>query len=125
MFMGDTWRWLSDVYGFSMMTAYKAQLFLTDSSSCEIFRKIWAVWAPAKVHAFGRRLALGRLPTLDNLIKRGIVTNGGLNQCYFCHNHSESVNHLFFECAFPIRCGKNALNGWVSLRFYQTLVLLI
>ena len=43
---------------------------------------------------------LGRLPTLDNLTKRGVLINGGSNLCYLCHNHSESVKHIFFECAF-------------------------
>ena len=99
----DAWRWIPDVDGYSVRTAYMAQLSLEDVPACEIFRKICASWVPAKVHAFGWRFALGRFPTLDNLIKRGVLINGGSNLGFFCHNHGESVKHLFFECE---RCGK-------------------
>ena len=81
-----------------MRTAYKIQFPCANSLPREEFRKIWDAWAPTKVQAFGWRLLLGRLPTLDNLIKRGVALNGSPNICYFCRSHEETVPHLFFGC---------------------------
>jgi hypothetical protein len=110
----DAWRWIPDVDGYSVRSAYKAQLSLEVVAPCEIFQKIWAGWIPAKVQAFGWRLVLGRIPTLDNLLKRGVVIGGGGNLCYFCNNHNESVKHLFFECTFSYAVWQGCLD-WLGV----------
>ncbi|XP_074289207.1 uncharacterized protein LOC141614356 [Silene latifolia] len=38
-----------------------------------------------------------KLPTLDNLSRRGLII---ANRCVLCESHSESALHLFFECSF-------------------------
>ena len=42
---------------------------------------------------------LGRLPTRDRLISRGISVPPG---CVLCSNADESISHLFFECSFAV-----------------------
>ena len=111
----DAWRWLpgSDG-GYSVSTAYKAQGSSEVPLCSEVFCKVWDAWVPTKVKVFGWRLAHGRLATLDNLSNRGVVLVGGGNSCFLCHSQGESVNHLFFECAFSSHVWRLCLN-WLGI----------
>ncbi|KAJ0800407.1 putative reverse transcriptase zinc-binding domain-containing protein [Helianthus annuus] len=57
---------------------------------------VWNGWTPLKVNFFVWRLALNRLPTMDNLEKRNVQTGTGL--CRLCSEHQETVDHLFVSC---------------------------
>ncbi|XP_074300968.1 uncharacterized protein LOC141632308 [Silene latifolia] len=49
-------------------------------------------------HSFFGVLAFhDKLPTIDNLAHRGLHL---VNRCALCCAHNESVEHLFFQCAF-------------------------
>ncbi|XP_074290752.1 uncharacterized protein LOC141617454 [Silene latifolia] len=60
-------------------------------------------WAPlvfdkvvAPKHSFMGMMALpNRLPTIDNLVQRGLHL---LNRCVLCCNQGEDLEHLFFSC---------------------------
>ncbi|XP_074273324.1 uncharacterized protein LOC141596657 [Silene latifolia] len=38
-----------------------------------------------------------KLPTVDNLCRRGMML---VNRCVLCESHSETASHLFFDCAY-------------------------
>ena len=67
----------------------------------EVYSKIWNAFAPSKVMALGWRIMRRRLPTLDNLARRGVIQDLRTNGiCKFCRKEMETVDHLFFECNF-------------------------
>ncbi|XP_077232608.1 uncharacterized protein LOC143869953 [Tasmannia lanceolata] len=73
-----------------------------NSSSEKIPKPPWtlSVWFPSAIpkHAFTCWQALwGRLLTADRLIRMGIQA---LPYCPLCTHGSESINHLFFRCAY-------------------------
>ncbi|KAF6145345.1 hypothetical protein GIB67_016806 [Kingdonia uniflora] len=48
---------------------------------------------------WGWRLCHGKLPTDDNVQKKGITL---VSRCCLCSNNSESIHHLFWDCSFSI-----------------------
>ena len=52
---------------------------------------------PRKTNIFIWRLRLNRLPTIDNLNYRGIVTPDAL--CPACKSYPDSAKHIFLECS--------------------------
>ncbi|GAU29855.1 hypothetical protein TSUD_379450 [Trifolium subterraneum] len=61
---------------------------------------LWKSWAPSKVVVFSWQLLRRRLPTRENLGKRGICDNGTDSNCVLCPLELESEGHLFCGCAF-------------------------
>jgi hypothetical protein len=61
---------------------------------------LWKSLAPSKVIVFSWQLLLGRLPTKENLAKRGVVGNGSDSFCVLCPMELECEGHLFGSCAF-------------------------
>ncbi|GKU90755.1 hypothetical protein SLEP1_g4707 [Rubroshorea leprosula] len=95
---GDVWKWIHATDGkYGVNIAYD---FLATSEGVlenQMCKLIWCRLVPSKVAFFGWRLCLDRLPTKDNLQKRGIVLQEGL-LCDFCKGKTEEVNHLFCLC---------------------------
>ena len=56
----------------------------------------WVRFVPIKVNILVWRLGLGRLPTLDNLDRKGVDLNSIL--CPSCTGMVESIVHVFFVC---------------------------
>nr|GEY21440.1 hypothetical protein [Tanacetum cinerariifolium] len=67
-------------------------LFLPSSN--EAIR--WAKYVSIKVNVFAWRARLDRLPTRDNLAKRGVIMDSSL--CLICGLFPENAQHLFFGC---------------------------
>jgi hypothetical protein len=61
------------------------------------FKFIWKCGVPSKVSAFAWQLLLDRLPTRDNLRRRGVVNVEG-SRCPYCLAEVESATHLFLHC---------------------------
>ncbi|CAN1129998.1 hypothetical protein LINPERHAP2_LOCUS5572 [Linum perenne] len=55
---------------------------------------------PTKVGGFVWQVALGRISTIDNLIRRGFMIP---NRCVLCGSDAESIVHLFRECNFALQ----------------------
>ncbi|MCH96537.1 LINE-1 reverse transcriptase like, partial [Trifolium medium] len=102
----DTWIWRPNVdEGFSVKSLYvfldqllKPRNMVTQSEVFA-FRSIWKSAVPSKVSALAWQVFLNRLPTKDNLYRRGIIrlTEGG---CPLCGGVVETTNHLFLHCEF-------------------------
>ncbi|XP_074288877.1 uncharacterized protein LOC141614024 [Silene latifolia] len=54
--------------------------------------------------------AQNRLPTVDNLCKRGLII---VNRCALCEAQSESIHHLLFECSMSAAVWKEVA-VWVG-----------
>ncbi|XP_058767576.1 uncharacterized protein LOC131641289 [Vicia villosa] len=59
--------------------------------------KIWIKAIPSNVSCLVWRVLQNRIPTKDNLLKRGVLSNSQLGCAGEC-GREESVSHLFFEC---------------------------
>lgn len=91
---------------FTVASAYELEVGDTDVVSFPK-EKIWSTKWPHKVGFFLWQAALGRLPTLDNLQKRGsaLTTSSGNPQpniCKLCDLFVEDANHLLLTCPFAV-----------------------
>nr|GEX23687.1 RNA-directed DNA polymerase, eukaryota [Tanacetum cinerariifolium] len=56
----------------------------------------WLKYVPKKINIFAWRARHQRLPTRDNLAKRGVQIDS--NSCPVCGDYPEDVQHLLFGC---------------------------
>ncbi|CAK8566133.1 unnamed protein product [Lathyrus sativus] len=61
-------------------------------------KSIWKTVIPAKVQTLSWRLALDRLPTRSNLLKRRVLNSEQDLDCVVCSSSLEDVSHIFFSC---------------------------
>ncbi|XP_026442924.1 uncharacterized protein LOC113342676 [Papaver somniferum] len=103
----DVMIWKNHKSGlFTVASAYELEVGDTDVVSFPK-EKIWSTKWPHKVGFFLWQAALGRLPILDNLQKRGsaLTTNSGNprpNICKLCDLFAEDANHLLLTCPFAV-----------------------
>jgi zinc-binding in reverse transcriptase len=64
------------------------------------YRNMWSIHAPLNVIIFLWLMLQNRMLTIDYLIKRGWIMS---NICYRHRSASESIAHVFHECAFIIK----------------------
>ncbi|GKU95921.1 hypothetical protein SLEP1_g9218 [Rubroshorea leprosula] len=95
----DFWSWKHDSKGnYSTKSAYSLLNNSIEEPGSIQFNKIWNSKVPLKVSAFVWKLLQDRIPTGENLLKRGMA-GGELDfECIFCGKHIESTSHLFFTC---------------------------
>jgi len=77
-----------DVRSFYNILAYKDTVLFP-------WKSIWQTKVPLKVVFFAWVAALGKIITLDNLIKRQVIV---IDRCCMCKKSGESVDHLLFHC---------------------------
>ncbi|GAU38554.1 hypothetical protein TSUD_320260 [Trifolium subterraneum] len=66
--------------------------------SLAVVAQVWESWAPSKVIIFSWQALLGRLPTRDNLARRGIIPLGVGTRCPWGDGDIESENHILVTC---------------------------
>ncbi|MCH87455.1 ribonuclease H, partial [Trifolium medium] len=103
----DGWIWTPDrVEGFSVKSLY---VYLDSLLSPQIqrtslenfaFNYIWKSGVPSKVCALVWQLFLDRLPTRDNLCRRGVIIRSEDAFCPLCTREVESSRHLFLHCKY-------------------------
>jgi hypothetical protein len=102
----DRWKWKSGLLNvFLVRSAYFLLLRLRPVEELEATKliainKLWRVDVPSKVHVFGWRLLLNKLPTRLALNHRGILLNPLDLLCVFCSQNVEDSGHLVFSCTF-------------------------
>jgi hypothetical protein len=94
----DTWRWLLDpIHGYTVRGTYH---FLT-SPGAGVDRphvdEVWHTCIPSKVSLFVWRLLRDRLPTKNNLLRRGVIQATDTDCTTGC-GELETVTHLFLGC---------------------------
>ncbi|GKV27657.1 hypothetical protein SLEP1_g36796 [Rubroshorea leprosula] len=109
---GDVWKWIHGLDGkYGVKIAYD---FLASSETVlenQLCKLIGCRLVPSKVAFFGWRLCLDRLPTKENLQKRGILLHEGV-LCEFCNGKEEKVNHLFCLCYNAWLAWTQVLSWW-------------
>ncbi|XP_058768054.1 uncharacterized protein LOC131641768 [Vicia villosa] len=82
---------------FSVREAYKELISSSQNNTSSAWSRLWNRAIPSKVSGLGWRLLQNRIPTVNNLIKRGVLDQNS-NRCAGECGREESVSHLFFEC---------------------------
>jgi hypothetical protein len=78
--------------GFFVKSYYRC---LSPPPSTFPWKSLWKTKVPPRVAFFTWTAVLGKLPTIDNLRKRGMVL---VNRCCMCKAAAESDDHLFLHC---------------------------
>lgn len=80
-------------------------LFFLKPTASIIFShsSIWHPFVPSKVPGFFWKVAWGRVLTQDRFQILNPLIPLSPHICVFCHNHSESNDHLFIHCPFSCR----------------------
>jgi len=95
----DTWRWkLETSSTFSVRSAYSVLTSESAAASTVAVPTIWHQQVPLKVVLFVWCLFRDRLPTKDNLLRRGVITLDS-RMCIADCNSIETTNHLFLHCS--------------------------
>ncbi|KAK2405812.1 hypothetical protein QL285_041620 [Trifolium repens] len=116
----DDWRWsINPEEGFSVKSAYDLLVGFGDSPNVgsyemKIFSKIWESSAPSKLVVFSWQLFHNRLPTKDNLLRRGVLDQDVSGNCVWCDSSPESAKHLFAHCWFVHRVWYEIFN-WLGV----------
>ncbi|XP_058741959.1 uncharacterized protein LOC131614382 [Vicia villosa] len=85
-----------------------------DSILIRWLKAMWDLNLPPKIKLFALRFLIDRLPTKDELLKRGLSSISNPN-CDFCGNVLESTSHLFFLCQ-EAREIWNHIFGWLGIK---------
>ncbi|GLT46734.1 hypothetical protein SLA2020_204700 [Shorea laevis] len=95
----DHWIWRHDLKGcYTVASAYKLLSSFQCSKDSKRFRLLWNTTVPLKVAAFAWKALQGRIPTVDNLTKRGLRKDMGDGLCALCGVAPETAQHLLFKC---------------------------
>ncbi|GLT67323.1 hypothetical protein SLA2020_396400 [Shorea laevis] len=95
----DQWKWRHDTKGnYSTISAYRALSSSTRELDSKKYKMLWNNNVPLKVSALAWKILQNRIPTGDNLIKRGITRTRNDFACVFCSHKPESATQLFFTC---------------------------
>jgi len=97
--VADSWRWLLDlIHGYSVRDIYR---FITHSGG-QVDRThvddVWHRHIPLKVSIFAWRLFQNRIPTKDNLQRRGILHSTDITCAAVGCDSTETTTHLFLQC---------------------------
>jgi len=95
----DSIVWSGDNKGvFSVKSAYLTLCNSFNGAPHNVFSMLWQAKAVSKDVFTAWRALLGRLPTYDNLINRGLAVNSSM--CVLCKAAEESSRHIFMNCIF-------------------------
>jgi hypothetical protein len=93
----DCWKWRDENY--TVKEAYRVikEGDEEGETKCEWYKDVWNQLIPSNMSTLVWRLFLKRLPTKENLIRRGIMLNSSALCVGGCGN-PETEEHLFFNC---------------------------
>jgi hypothetical protein len=96
----DRWLWsLESSNAFTVRSVYKYLTFQPPLVSSVDSSSLWHKAVLLKVVLFAWRLFRDRLPTKDNLLRRGVIDQAS-RLCVFGCGSLESSQHLFLHCNF-------------------------
>ena len=110
----DGWAWkLEKTNFYSVRSAYNFQTAQHIVDNPVDVQSLWQKDIPLKVVIFAWRLFRNRLPTKDNLLRRGILNNDNC-LCVAGCDSLEIVNHLFLHCSFSGSIW-HLIHRWIAL----------
>ncbi|XP_068486796.1 uncharacterized protein [Phaseolus vulgaris] len=113
----DALVWNGDHNGvYSVKFAYQNMRNQNNGLVNDVFSLLWEAKAMPKALSTTWRILLGRLPTFDNLIRRGVAATSSL--CVLCNTAEESSQHLFLECIYAQRAWSLCLR-WIGILSVQ------
>lgn len=96
----DKWERKLDPSGvYTVRSAYKVLLTRQSGVPNVSLNRFWNKIGPLKITSFALKLAQDRIPSKENLYRRGIWQSSMI-KCVGCLVGNESGNNLFFECPF-------------------------
>ncbi|XP_021994139.1 uncharacterized protein LOC110890798 [Helianthus annuus] len=108
----DRWTWSPEKDGmFSVSSANK--LLANYVASANNYMIDWKSWVPLKCKISVWRAARNRLPTIAELIKRGVPIQD--SNCVFCQGEMKTSLHLFIGCALSQEVWSR-VERWCRLR---------
>ena len=117
----DRWSWSCSPDGrLSVKSAYSIHIKGLPATGTPvgeellIVSRVWKSWAPSKVIVFSWQLLFDRIPTQNNLVRRGVLLPVCGMRCVFCDSPSESAVHLFLSCPafFLVWYQVSRWSGW-------------
>lgn len=122
----DRWLWIIDnKQTFSVKSCYGwlVNVFAGTTRTMEgvqaaLCSKIWSCDVPTKVQIFVWKMMLNRLPTRDNLERRGIINNVHELCCVLCFEENETANHLFCNCRMS-QAVWTAVMQWIGVQLLE------
>ncbi|CAN1748096.1 hypothetical protein LINPERHAP1_LOCUS3303 [Linum perenne] len=91
--------WSLEESGVFSVRSLAKELILRKFQGCNSFpsEMVWVRHVPTKVAGFVWQVAHGKVSTIDNLIRKGMMIP---NRCVMCGADAETIQHLFRECSF-------------------------
>ena len=109
--------WKGDPTGiFFVKSAYMSLSNQPSGYTDDVFNLLWQAKATPKALITAWKILLDRLPTSNNLIKRGMM--GISPVCMLCKATEESSHHLFLECIYAQRVWYLCYR-WFGILFVQ------
>jgi hypothetical protein len=107
----DKWDWSRN--GYSVKEAYSSIIegYVAEDSS--ELADVWNDLIPLKVSVLVWRLMQNRIPTKDNLVKRGVLTESQ-KLCSFGCGKEENASHVFYECKLAAEVWQQVLK-WLNI----------
>jgi len=94
----DRWQWhLETSHVFSVHSAYNMLTSQPTTASTVAVSALWSKDVPLKVVLLVWRLFRDRLPTKDNLLRRGVISYDS-RLCVAGCDSKETSSHLFLHC---------------------------
>ncbi|XP_068504327.1 uncharacterized protein [Phaseolus vulgaris] len=100
---------------FSVNSAYSAYECIAHpvrSSQNDVFRYLWKIKTFPNVLTTTWRVLIGRIPTRENLSRKGVIMNTIL--CAMCESKEETCQHTFIECVAAQRVWSLCLR-WIGI----------
>ena len=105
----DNWSWKLERSGIFSVSSLRTAVDDLNLKKCGMITR-WNTMVPPKVRLVFWRAQMDRLPTLDNLIKRGAFN--GPNICVFCKSQQENAKHIFATCTKSTDIRKMVNKWW-------------
>lgn len=96
------------------MSACKYLFSRATTEDSYFYKQFWSVKVPLKISIFAWKAVMNKIPTKENLIKRGVVINDSMNYP-LCNMDIDSSRHLFFDCPVVYKVWMNCYK-WFNLR---------
>ena len=110
----DRWLWtLETSHAFSVRSLYNFLTLQPPAEQPDDASSIWHKDVPLKVVLFAWRLIRDRLPTKDNLLRRGVI-HFDSRLCVAGCGTIETSYHLFLHCNFLVLFGTHFTGGLAS-----------